>query len=600
MATKPKGVPIHVPTPTPSGKGWKKTTPVGASGNSVASLALESPDPIILIDGEGRLLAVNDAASHAGVPPALAGLAPIGKLAPFWVDEVMREKLLETLRTKKRAENFEVRVRDDEGDRVYWVNAQPLMPGSFDAIVASARDVTERTAEYELLKVCYEELAARSDRDPITGFYNREQFHILVEREIDWSRQLSRPIALIHLDLDDFKSLNESLGHGAGDEYLSRLGDALRDEFEAGEVIGRVGGDEIGILFPETPAGGVGEKADRLLALFQKLSPTFEGRALNLTASMGAAIYPDHATTADELMHAADIAMNQAKRKGRARYQVHDPNDRETNRVGALRSQVERIRIAIAEQRFVPVFQPVADIATGRIVAVETLARLREPDGRLASPAEFLDAAERFGFVTAIDRLVIQAAFDALISQRSRSIPDLDMAINLSGVDFEDDTLVADISRMARMKGIRPERITFEITETAALKDIARVQNFTRALVAEGFRFALDDFGIGFSSFKYLRELPVSSLKFDQSYVMNLPTEMENRVFVRGMVEICRGLGVKTVGEGVESQAILSVLRELNVDRAQGYHIGLPLPELPQARTAVWARPSSGSFKPIG
>jgi EAL domain-containing protein (putative c-di-GMP-specific phosphodiesterase class I) len=273
--------------------------------------------------------------------------------------------------------------------------------------------------------------------------------------------------------------------------------------------------------------------------------------------------------------------MHQAKRRGGSRALMHDPDDRERHRISGLREQANRIRAALSEHRFVPVFQPVAEVTTGRIVAVETLARLREPNGLLTAPASFLDAAERFGFVTQMDRVVIAAAFEKLVAARNRTVVNLEMALNLSGLDFEDDSLVADISRLARAKGIRPERITFEITETAVLRDLARVQHFTRALTAEGFRFALDDFGVGFSSFRYLRELPVSSLKLDMSYIQNLEHKPENRVFVRGITEICRGLGVKTVAEGVESQEILEILAVLGVDRAQGYHIGHPVPELP-------------------
>ena len=180
-----------------------------------------------------------------------------------------------------------------------------------------------------------------------------------------------------------------------------------------------------------------------------------------------------------------------------------------------------------------------------------------------------------------MDRLVIAGAFERLMLARNKTVANLEMAINLSGLDFEDDSLVADISRLARAKGIRPERITFEITETAVLRDLARVQHFTRALTAEGFRFALDDFGVGFSSFRYLRELPVSTLKLDMSYIQNLERQPENRVFVRGITEICRGLGVKTVAEGVESREILEIVGSLGVDRAQGFHIGHPVPELP-------------------
>jgi EAL domain-containing protein (putative c-di-GMP-specific phosphodiesterase class I) len=298
---------------------------------------------------------------------------------------------------------------------------------------------------------------------------------------------------------------------------------------------------------------------------------------------VGVAVFPEHASNAADLLRAADLAMHLAKRRGGARCLIHDPQSHERDRIGQLREQANRSRLALAAASFVPFFQPVAEVKTGRIVAVETLARMRLPDGSFAKPDQFLDAAERFGLVTQIDRVVIAAAFEALVSARRRVSPDLEMAINLSGLDFEDDSLVADISRLARAKGIRPERIAFEITETAALRDLARVQHFTRALTSEGFRFALDDFGIGFSSFQYLRELPVSSLKLDISYVQNLPTATENRVFVRGMVEICRGLGVKTVAEGVETQEVLDLLAYLGVDRAQGYHIGYPSPDLPAA-----------------
>ena len=264
------------------------------------------------------------------------------------------------------------------------------------------------------------------------------------------------------------------------------------------------------------------------------MAPLWEGNALTLTASAGVAVFPDHAGGAADLFLAADLAMHQAKRRGGGRVRLHDPSDRERDRTGRLREQSNRIRASLAESRFVPYFQPVAEVGSGRIVAVETLARMREPDGRIALPAEFLGAAERFGIVTAIDRAIIAAAFDALAAARKRISPELEIGINLSGLDFDDDTLVADISRMARAKGIRPERVTFEITETAALRDFDRVRDFTLALTGEGFHFALDDFGMGFSSFRYLRELPVSSLKLDISYVRDLPKEKANRVFVRG------------------------------------------------------------------
>lgn len=551
-------------------------------GQLTASLFSQSPDPMAIFDAEGTLLLANAAAENEGATPGRRGAV----LMPFWADEEGRRRVRDAALSPLGLQNLEVRVRatGQSQERVFWVSACALPGPGAKRFVANAREVTQRSAEMELLKICYDELAARSDRDTTTTLYTREHFHILLERELERAQRLGRPLTLLCCDLDDFTTLNDTYGFAAGDEYLSRVGEALRERLKPGEFAGRLGGDEFALALPDTPAEKATEAAERLASLVSGLTPVYEGHPLSLTASVGGASFPAHVSQPGDLLHAANLAMQQAKRRGRGRSQIHDPEDKERGRIGRLRGQADRIRKALAEGRFLPVFQPVAEVATERIVAVETLARLRQADGKIVSPQDFIDGAERFGLVTKIDRVIIAAAFDALITQRARTAPDLEMAINLSGVDFEDDTLVHDISRLARAKGVRPERVTFEITETAVLRDLGRVQHFTRALVAEGFRFTLDDFGIGFSSFRYLRELPVSCLKFDLSYVQNLPTQVENRVFVRGIAEICRGLGVKTVAEGVESSAILSVLRELGVDRAQGHYIGHPSEELPLAR----------------
>ena len=551
------------------------------SGNSSGfGGGLESPDAVAFFDGEGRVLLANEAARSEGTPKPEIGGSPPSSAVPFWVDEDGRGRLLRA--AEAYVQNMEVRFIShwDHKERVFWVSVRRT-PGG---ILAAARDVTQKLSEHELYKMLYEELASGSDRDLTTGFLNRERFHNQLTKEIE-----KGSVALLLFDFDDFKTLNDTHGSEAGDEYLSHVGETIRKTFAAGEIFGRVGGDEIAIAIPGATLARATEAADRLVSLIADLSPEYHGHALHLSASLGVALYPDHAPGPSELFQAADFAMNQARRRGPARFKIHDPNDPEKNRIHILRGQANRVREALENKRFVPVFQPVADVLSGKIVSVETLVRLKEADGTITSPAEFLDAAERFGLVTLIDRVVIAAAFDALAGFQRKN-PELEMAINLSGHDFEDDALVGGISRMARAKGIRPEKITFEITETAALRDLGRVQNFTQALVAEGFRFALDDFGIGFSSFKYLRDLPVSSLKFDMSYVQGLPTKAENRVFVRGIAEICRGLGVKTVAEGVETLAVLTILKELGVDRVQGHLIGRPSAELPVMRSGAFPR----------
>lgn len=557
----------------------------GGERPSLESVAFAAgPDPAVVFDGEGRLLAANAAARAEGVPAPEGASAPLGQLLPFWPDAAARDALVAASLGPGGARDVEVRVVLEEGarEKVFRVATCRIGDEEPPRLVAFARDVSALTpGAGERPSAAARAESPSSSRDPVTGFVTRTVFQSLLETAVDDASRGKKPLALLFFDLDDFKALNDTHGLAAGDEYLRRLGEALGRDLQPGRVFARLGGDEFGLIAPETNAAEAALEADGLVRFLTEFSPTFEGRRLQLTASVGVALHPSHGQRASDLMLAADIAMHQAKARGRARFILHDPNARERERIGLLHGQADRIRTALAAARFVPVYQPIAEVATGRIVAAETLVRLREEDGSLARPDQFLDAAERFGFVTAIDRVVIAGVFDALVASRKRISPDLEVSVNLSGLDFEDDALVAEISRLARLKGIRPSRITFEITETAALRDLGRVQDFTNALTSEGFRFALDDFGVGFSSFRYLRDLPMSTLKFDQSYVRDLPHKMENRVFVRGIAEICRGFGVKTVAEGVETPEILAILRELGVDRAQGYHVGHPALELP-------------------
>lgn len=556
----------------------------GRKGSGVtrrpASLLVDSPDPTALFDRMGRVLLANEAALAEGTPgPGTFDGAP-ESAPPFWLSLSGRDSLIEATAVPGGARNFEVRIPagPETVERIFWVTTRIAAESAAGGFLAAAREVTGAVGD--LPRAEPGETVAKP-ADALTGFLNREQFHFELEREIARADLFGRPLALLVIGLDNFKTLNGTHGLLAGDTYLRSMAETLRGTLLVGEIAGRVGGDEIAILLPGVSAAEAAPRAEAVIGRIRRLAPVWGGTTLTLTASAGVAFFPEHAGGAADLFLAADLAMHQAKRRGGGRVRLHDPSDRERDHTGLLREQSNRIRAALAESRFVPYFQPVAEVGSGRIVAVETLARMREPDGRIALPAEFLGAAERFGIVTAIDRAIIAAAFDALAAARKKISPEFEIGVNLSGLDFDDDTLVADISRMARAKGIRPERVTFEITETAALRDFDRVRDFTLALTGEGFHFALDDFGMGFSSFRYLRELPVSSLKLDISYVRDLPKEKANRVFVRGIAGICRGLGVKTVAEGVESKEVMEILPELGVDRAQGWHIGFPEPGLP-------------------
>ncbi len=424
----------------------------------------------------------------------------------------------------------------------------------------------------------------QQETDPATGFLTRPAFRRVLDQVVDSAHTTSQTVGLCVFDLDDFRVLNDTHGVAAGDSYLKGLASTLVDFLPKGTVISRIGGDEFAVVLPGLEPSRAKPFGDDMARFLRDFAPTMDNRSLQLTASVGIAVFPEHALRASDLLLAAERALDEAKERGRARAQVVDPLQKSRDRTGILRNQLDRVREALANDRFIPVYQPIVDISSGRIVSVETLCRLREDDGRLVSPDQFMDAAERFGFVTDIDRRIIALAIEALVVNKKRIAPDLELSLNLSGLDFEDDSLVADISRLVRTKGIHPGRITFEITETAAVRDLKRVQNFIAALAAEGFRFALDDFGIGFSSFRYLREFPLGSVKFDQSYVRSLVTQEENRIFVRGIVSICKGLHIRTVAEGVETHDVVKILKELGVNRAQGYLFGFPSPTLPMPK----------------
>lgn len=528
-----------------------------------------SPDPSAVIDPEGRLLLVNDAARGAGTPPpeeASPSFAP-----PFWTGPDERVAFLAAA-SEGGFRDRVVLLPDVRAGRPtrYLVSAVAFRSGSKARIAVAARAADWTGSGRSGLAV-----------DPLTGLLGRESFRASLDRMLEEADQTGRPVALTAFDLDAFKSLNQTHGLDAGDEYLRRLGEALREKLGPEALLGRMSGDAFALARVGVTKKDALEEAEHLRKFLVGFAPSHGGRPLQLTASIGVALHPEHAGRSLDLMFAADEAMRESKEKGRGWLVLYDPKRRDPQKAALLRDQADMIRMALAHGGFVPYFQPIAETLTGRIVAVEALARIRRDDGGLVEPDQFLEAAELFGLVTGMDHVIIAAAFDGF-SQARRTLPaSFEMSLNLSGLDFEDDALVGDISRLARSRGIRPDRITFEITETAALRDLGRVKQFTRALTAEGFRFSLDDFGVGFSSFRYLRELPMSTLKFDRSYVSKVLTETESRVFVKGVTEICHGFGIRTVAEGVEDAGILKALRTLGVDLVQGFFIGLPAAELP-------------------
>jgi diguanylate cyclase (GGDEF)-like protein len=417
-----------------------------------------------------------------------------------------------------------------------------------------------------------------AETDPLTGTSNRRHFAEKLERALVDTRLTGRAGAVLVLDLDNFKYINDSQGHAAGDAILQRAAEVLKTRLRGGDVIARLGGDEFAVLLPDATAAQAEAVAGGLLAAFRQahLGLT-DGSTVRLTTSIGIATFDSaHELAPDELMVNADIAMYDAKAAGRDCIAVAAVGDHQ-QQVKSRQSWLDRIRTALEHNQMELHAQPILHLATGIITQHELLIRMRSDAGDLIPPAAFLETAERSGMIRQIDRWVVKSAC-RMISEARAAGRSLRLEINVSGVSVSDPAFLTSIEPFLASIHEYADDLVFELTETAAIVNLAHATAFAEGLAASGFRLALDDFGAGFGSFYYLKHLPCAYLKIDGDFIQNLPSSQVDQVFVRAMVELAKGLNKETIAEFVEDEATLQLLRELGVDYAQGYHVGRPAP----------------------
>jgi diguanylate cyclase (GGDEF)-like protein/PAS domain S-box-containing protein len=467
----------------------------------------------------------------------------------------------------------ERRFQRSDGQTV-WVQLRAArLAGTGGAeLVLQVQDVTERR-RYEA------QLQYLADHDPLTRLYNRRRFAEEVDWVVAYSRRYGSPAAVLVIDIDNFKFVNDTFGHATGDELLAAIGETLRTRCRETDIAGRLGGDEFGVIMPQSTQEDAGALAASLLeAVRTQVGVTVGGRIVRSTVSIGVRLIgPDTTLTAEELLSDADIALYDAKETGRDRLSVTTDEGGITDRLRARIGWSERIRDALLSDAFELFEQPIVAIETGHAGASEILLRMRDAGGSLIAPGEFLDVAERFGQIQAIDCWVISRAVRLLAERQAAGI-DLQLEVNLSGGSITDPTVVDFVVSEVRNAPIDPTRLTIEVTETAAIVNIERARSLAQSLADLGCRFALDDFGSGFGSFYYLKHLPFDVVKIDGEFVRELTRSRADRLTVRAIVQIARGLGKPTIGERVEDAATLELLRRLGVDYAQGYHLGKPRP----------------------
>jgi diguanylate cyclase (GGDEF)-like protein/PAS domain S-box-containing protein len=550
------------------------TTPTAARNGAGPTVTLlqNLPDAIVLMDESGSVKYANSAAEHlfGHSTEELHGLTFPGLLAePFAAEyeQVLRSyaaaEPVPALRQRR-----EVVCRRPDGSGVpIELSLSEVRVGQVRDLAAVARDIRERKREEARLR-------AMADHDSLTGLINRIGFEHALTRHVEYADRYGSGGSVLALGIDSFKYVNESLGSVAGDELLVGLVEVLKGRLRKTDVMARVGGDVFGILVHGADKAKALALAEELLERVRRHAFVVNGEGLRITLSAGVTSLDERPVVGAELLAEAEAAMYVAKEAGRDRALGFDADGRELDE---RKAWSERVRRATERGLFVLTSQPIVDLGNGEATQHEILLRMRDDGGGLVVPGAFLATAERFGLIGGVDRWVTQQAV-RLIEAHNREGRELTLEVNLSGRTMGDTRFPAEVKHQLTNSGIDPASLIFEVTETAAVADIEHARSFATSLARLGCRFALDDFGAGYASFYYLKHLPISYLKIDGEFVRDLPDSRTDQLIVSALIEVCQGLGIKTIAEFVGDQRTMDMVRDLGVDFAQGYYLGRPEP----------------------
>ncbi|MCF6338185.1 MAG: EAL domain-containing protein [Gammaproteobacteria bacterium] len=416
--------------------------------------------------------------------------------------------------------------------------------------------------------------------DQLTGLVNRNEFDRHLNNALDSAKCNNLSHVLLYLDLDQFKVINDTCGHQAGDELLSQLALLLREEVRGNDILARLGGDEFGLLLENCPLDKAKVIAEDLRELVSDFRFVWRDKSFSIGVSIGMAKITKDAQGADEVLGAADIACYAAKDMGRDRVHVYKDDDSELLRRQTEMQWVSRIKDALEEGRFVLHQQQMRSLSrlNGTIQCAEFLVRMLDEQDNIIMPGAFIPAAERYGIMPLLDRWVVRSAIAYLAENLSENEKnDSIFFINLSGGSLSDNDFSTYIRQQITHYNIPPELLCFEITETAAISNLSEAVKFINEVRGFGCQFALDDFGSGLSSFSYLKTLPVDYLKIDGSFVRDIEIDPMNFAIVQAINEIGHVAGLHTIAEFVENEKTLESLRGIGVDFVQGYCIARPL-----------------------
>lgn len=470
--------------------------------------------------------------------------------------------------------NHTILLSKDGAEHVIEDSAAPIRT-THDGILGAVlvfRDVTDD-------RLARRQLEYLAQHDTLTGLKNRYFFEQELKQAVQVAGRGRIQHALLYIDMDQFKVVNDTAGHGAGDELLVELAQIFSRRVRQGDILARLGGDEFGVMLDDVTPKQASEIAASYIKTLSGFRFSWEGKNYDITPSIGIAILDNNTVSTAEAMRQADIACYVSKQAGGNRYHMYNEDDElALSSVGEL-NLVHDIREALLANRFTLYFQPIIKLTDGSVQMHEVLLRMLDKQGEIVNPATFIPIAERYGLMPAVDRWVVAKVFD-LINENNDRGRNLCLTINLSGASIGDPELMTLIKDSFIEQDLPTGAVIFEVTETAAVGHIEKAGEFIRELREVGCYFALDDFGTGFSSFAYLKHMPVDYVKIDGTFVKDIVVDPVDQAMVRSINQIAHSLGKETIAEFVEDEDILDKLRSFGVNYAQGYHIGRPGPTI--------------------
>jgi diguanylate cyclase (GGDEF)-like protein/PAS domain S-box-containing protein len=549
---------------------------VDGKGSLTAGLTLEGalqllgalPHGVAVLGPDARVAFANEACARllgCASPAELGGCSWRELFASEEADR-LEGACLARARAGQPARDEGVARRRDGTSVPVSVFAAPLADGR---LVLALDDLSPARALEEKLR-------ALAHHDPLTGLPNRRLFEDRLEMALAQAHRYRHRVALIFIDLDRFKRVNDTLGHAAGDELLRAVGERLTASVREGDTVARLAGDEFTLLLP-----GI-HFAEDLAAISRKLIESLRepfragGRELSVTASGGVSLYPEDGEDGEALLRSADAAMYRAKERGRDNFQLFSPAM--AQKALERRALEDSLREALERGELTLHYQPCLELATGRVTGVEALLRWQRPELGFRSPREFMALADLTGAMLLVGPWVLETACRQAVAWQRRGSRGLKLMLNLSAWELQQDDLPQQVEKALATSGLRPDLLHLEIPEGYAMRDLARTVRALRELRELGVHLAIDGFGTGMSSLAHLRQLPVDALKIDLAFVRGATTDRDDASVVTAVIAVAHSLGLRVVAQGIESESQVALLRSLRCDEVQGFLWSPPVP----------------------